>query len=197
MIYLICMTVFALAFWIKGGVIEHHFPNYERARDKNHFTRFLLSHKTIAIFIILIFSIATFSHPLLAVTVTLGWWASIVPSLGEEHGAIGYLKRAAQSYLDDSITHRGRMYDVKKGLQRGIFGGAAMTIGAGVPSLLSGNVLPAEILYFILSSLLYVPCVWIGATLYHLVTGRESWSWSEPLIGAVVYGLPIAMFMSA
>lgn len=124
----------------------------------------------------------------------IGWLAAVAPSMGEENGAIGRVGHAWGEYLEwmpkvkdiDFFGQtlfsysEGRMYGIKKGVQRGVWMGAMMAFALGST-------------VFIPYSLLYVPCVFIGQELYYRLTGKDSWVLTEPLIGLFVFGLPIAL----
>ena len=45
------------------------------------------------------------------------------------------------------------------------------------------------------ASLLFVPSVFIGQEITYRLTGRDGWALSEPLIGALVFGLGVALWI--
>lgn len=180
--YLICMTFFALAYAIKGGsgnILE----NWNKVRNSNKILERLMDGKVLSTIMVFVFAVIAFEgSEYYAVALPLAWLVAVAPSMGEEHGAIGDYKGALPGYLRQDQTHRGREYDVKKGLQRGVWMGAAMTLATGfVP--------------FIWVSLLFVPVVFLGQCIDRLVMENPGWKITEFFIGAIIYGLPMALFL--
>lgn len=201
LIYIACTAVFAALYAIKGGSGYRFFPNWNYVREKNRVYDRLLDGKVITpLLACLFFYIATgdFGH---AVLFAGAWLLAVAPSMGEEHGAIGrfdfeelgrhdtlidkikHSTTALGGYLRKDQTHRGRFYDVKKGLQRGVWMGAFMTLATGfIP--------------YICFSFLFVPCVFVGQEIGYRITGKDGWALSELIIGAVLFGLPTAIMLS-
>lgn len=101
--------------------------------------------------------------------IPLAWLVSIAPSVGEEMGA--YIGKG--QYIDKGF---GKEYGIKKGIQRGIFGGAVLTAVTGyVP--------------FIWFSLLWMPLGYVGMNMGEKFK-FNGWAFSEFLIGAFCYGVP-------
>lgn len=181
MIYILSIFVFSVLYALKGGSGKTVFHNWNRVRAKNKILNFILDGKKLGFILAWLFIAAMTGDIVLAFAVAAAWLLSVAPSMGEEHGAIGRWKHSWGDYIDYSDSF-GRLYGVKKGIQRGVFIGACMALATGyVP--------------FICFSLLFVPCVYVGQEVYYRITKRDSWVWSEPLIGAVVYGIPVALWL--
>lgn len=159
---------FAFLYFLKGSIKEL-FHNWDKAKNKNKFTKVFLSGKFLTTVLCLPFG------PLFA----LGWLAAIAPSMGEENGAIGRVKHCWGPYIEKGF---GRKYGVKKGLQRGVWMGAMMALMTGY-------------MPFIVFSFLYVPLVFIGNELYFRIKKDDSWVLTEPLIGFFIFGIPAALFL--
>lgn len=195
MIAAILTVIFcALLYALKGGSGPYLFKRWAELRATNKITERLMDGKvisTIGAFLLALIGTADLvvllgergvpeysAHFFVALKFAAAWLLSVAPSMGEEHGAIGRWKHAWGEYVELGL---GRSYGVKKGIQRGVWIGAIMTLATGfIP--------------YIWFSFLFVPCVFIGQELYYRVTGRDSWVLSEPIIGAVVYGVPTALY---
>lgn len=188
MIYLV---FFAIVYSIKGGVLER-FKNYDRVAERSKILAFLLGGKFLSTLMVLLFGLMMFPFWWQAVALAIAWLIAVAPSMGEEHGAIGYFTTRFWRLYDNkkdafigcfieldgyNKTHRGRIYDIKKGFQRGVWMGAFMAVAM-------------TSLVFIPLSLLFVPLVFIGQTLNRLILKRDGWTLAEPLIGAVLFGVP-------
>lgn len=185
---LITIAFFGLAYAIKGASVF----DFSRIRAKSKILERLFDGKVLSSIMVWVYGIIVFEGDVLyPIALTLAWLAAVAPSMGEEHGAIGYFSTRYWKFQDTLInrikscfveldgyksTYRGRMYDVKKGLQRGVWMGAVMAYTTGE-------------LMFIPLSLLFVPAVWIGQGLNRLILKRDGWTLAEPLIGAAVFGI--------
>ncbi len=195
----IIIALFALFYALKGGSGKTLFPWWEKFRASNVFTERLLDGKVISTIGVFIFGLfaqletisingGAFGVPEYtldlhgAIFLAVAWLLAVAPSLGEEHGAIGRVGHAWGSYVTSPNVF-GREYGVKKGLQRGVWMGACMALVTGfIP--------------FICTSLLFVPAVFIGQEITFRLTGRDGWALSEPIIGAAVFGLGVALWLS-
>ena len=205
---------FALAYAIKGGAGHYFFTNYDR---ENPISNKLTS--AIGVFLFLSFitvfyqvNIGLGNHAWQSVLfVTLAWLVSIAPSLGEEYGALlgrkdekygKWMPRVKSFRLPKwlgrflfehtnfiTVTEtgykitwvEGHEYGAKKAVQRGVFIGACMTTATGyVP--------------FIWFSLAFVPLAWLCLN-FAPRKWLNPWAWSEVAIGAVCYGVPMAMMI--
>ncbi len=193
---LIVCGIFAFLYALKGGSGSTLFPWWKKFRETNKITERLLDGKVIstlgAFLFALLFNAKTVSlnggafgvpeytvQTVIALLFALGWLASVAPSMGEEHGAVGRWGNSWGEYVTKGF---GRKYGVKKALQRGVWIGACMVLATGfIPYL-----------YF---SLLFVPCVFIGQELGYRVTGKEGWALAEPIIGGFVYGIATSMWI--
>lgn len=173
---LIIILFFAIAYAVKGGSMNV-LKNWDRLRDKSKILDTVLDGKILSTLMVFVFSAIYFEpHGWLPFLVPLAWLAAVAPSMGEEHGAVGDYKGALPVYLERAITKRGRLYDAKKALQRGVWMGACMTLATGST-------------LFILTSLLFIPAIWVGQSINLLVLRQHGWTLAEPIIGASVFGL--------
>lgn len=201
-IYLISMAAFAVFYALKGGSGPFFFKNWHYVRDKNKFFDRLLDGKVISTILAFLF-IAAFTANLTdlqtaqdpavykillwpSLLFAAGWLLSVAPSMGEEHGAIGTSQGGWGPYIDalrpDGRKYFGRTYGIKKGIQRGIWIGAIMAAFTGY-------------LPFVFWSLAFVPAVFIGQEIWWRWRGSNSWALSEPIIGALCYGIPTAGYI--
>lgn len=176
---MIYIFLFALAYALKGGVLEL-FRNYERVRENSRILAALLNAKFLSIFPVLAAGLIYMDVWWQPVAILIAWLVAIAPSMGEEHGAVGDFKGALPAYLERGISDRGRSYDIKKALQRGVWMGACFAVATWNP-------------VFILTSLLFIPCIWAGQSLNYLILRERGWTLAEPLIGAVCIGLGFLM----
>lgn len=178
MIYaILCGILYA----IKGGSLVYFVKGWDKIREESSILNFTLSSKVLStVGAIIIGAIGT-GNVTQGVLIGLAWLVAVAPSMGEEHGAIGDYKGALPAYMERSITVRGRKYDVKKGIQRGVWMGAAFTLVTGYTG-------------FIVASLLFVPCVWVGQSLNRIILKTSGWALAEPLIGVIVIGMPLAIY---
>jgi hypothetical protein len=170
--------LFAVLYAIKGGS-GNVFKNWNKVRERSKVLNVLMGGKFLSTLIVFLFAaLISGGQPELAIFIPLAWIIGVSPSMGEESGAIGRIGEAHGEYIE----YFDRRYGILKGIQRGVFMGACMTVATGyVP--------------FILFSLLFVPCTFIGQDIYYRITGKDSWVLAEPLIGALVYGLPMALWL--
>lgn len=197
MIYFICIIVFGILYSIKGGSAPYFFANWRGVREKNWIYNRILDGKilsTLGAFVFALFAtsdlvmllgdkgVPEYTLNFLPSTLFAGaWLLSVAPSMGEEHGAIGTTRHGWGEYVEYSQGF-GRVYGIKKAVQRGVWIGAIMALGTGyIP--------------YILFSFLFVPCVFVGQEAYYRFTSKDSWVLSEPIIGAVIYGVPTALWL--
>lgn len=171
------MAAFALFYRVKGGIVDSLFKNTLALRARSKVYDALLSSKFISYVLLLAFlgglySQGYFEWPFIAL-VLIGWAASIAPSHGEEYGVIVY-EGPHKDY-----NGFGRPYGLKKAIQRGVFGGACMTLFTGS-------------IWFIPFGLLFIPCVWVS---YKIRKEGEWWPLSEWLYGALGYGIPFGLWI--
>lgn len=174
---LICAVLYA----IKGGS-GNILKNWNKVREKSRILDRILDGKFLSTFLMGVFSIFITQDGVLTLALMAAWLVAVSPSMGEEHGAIGDHKGMLPAYLERDITVRGRKYDVKKGIQRGVWMGAAFTLVTGYTG-------------FIVASLLFVPCVYIGQCLNRIVLKVPGWTLAEPLIGGIVIGVPLGIYL--
>ncbi|NQZ14311.1 MAG: hypothetical protein HRT94_05760 [Alphaproteobacteria bacterium] len=193
MIYVFIMAIFAIMYAVKGGS-GNVLKNWNEVRHRNKVFETLMDGKILSTIMAFVFGlIATADLTLLknadgvpeyalnvlpAALFALGWLLSVAPSMGEEHGAVGRIGKAWGGYLDRGFD---RDYGIKKAIQRGVFIGAVMALVTGyIP--------------YICFSVFFVPCIFIGQELNYRVLRKEGWTLAEPIIGAVVYGIPSALW---
>ena len=192
MIELLTIAFFGLAYAIKGASVF----DFTKIRAKSKILERLFDGKVLSTIMVGIFGIVTYEgNDLYPLILMAAWLLAVSPSMGEEHGAIGYFSLRYWRFHDTLLnrikacfveldgyksTYRGRMYDVKKGLQRGVWMGAVMAFA-------TGN------LMFIPLSLLFVPAVFIGQGINRLILKRDGWTLAEPIIGAAVFGIGMAI----
>lgn len=174
LIVLICGVLYA----IKGGSGASVFKNWNRTRAKNKLLDRMLDGKVLSALGMFVLAVVLTGELYYALALPAAWLLAVSPSMGEEHGAIGDHKEWWGPYR---LKQFGREYGIKKGIQRGVFMGAAFTLVTGfVP--------------FIAFSALFVPLVWVGQSLNRIILKEAGWTLAEPLIGAVVVGVPLAMW---
>lgn len=187
--------IFAILFAIKGGS-GNIFTNWNHVRQKNKLLNFLLDGKVLSTILVWIVITAWTADAILAVKIALAWLIAVAPSMGEEHGAIGRIGHAWGPYVQWMPTlerkelfgclftyREGRMYGFKKALQRAVWIGAALTVATGYTP-------------FILFALCcYVPAVFIGQQFNWMIFKSDGWTLAEPLIGLLVIGIPMALYI--
>ena len=175
LIVLICGFLYA----IKGGSGASLFKNWNYVRGKNKLLDRLLDGKTASTLGMIVMAIILTGDVYYALALPVAWLLAVAPSMGEEHGAIGDYKEWWGPYR---LKQFGRDYGIKKGIQRGVFMGALFTLVTGFTP-------------FILFSGLFVPLVWMGQSLNRLILKEPGWTLAEPLIGAFVVGVPLALWV--
>lgn len=105
-----------------------------------------------------------------AILIVMLSYVFVLMSMGEEIGCIGTYRLWWGKYRDRGFT---RSYGIKKGLQYGAFMGAPLAI-------LTESWLPW------LAGLAFVPCYFIGQSIYHRIHGVPSVAYGEPIWGAVI-----------
>jgi len=181
------ILVFGVLYAIKGGSGASVFKNWNEQRDKKKVLDIVLDGKILSTILAFAFTAAVTKDLSLSLAIAAAWLASCAPSMGEEHGAVGDYKGPWGPYMlytkPDGKLQFGQSYGVKKAVQRGILFGAAFTLATGY-------------LPFILASLLFVPAIYVGQCLNRLVLKVPGWTLAEPLIGGLVVGLPIGLFLA-
>jgi len=197
--FTIITALFGLFYALKGGSGPSIFPWWERIRGKNKITERLLDGKVISTALVFVFALFATAETISAngglygvpeyafqfLPATLfaaAWLLAVAPSMGEEHGAIGRIGKAWGAYIKAEKSF-GREYGIKKGLQRGVWMGAFMALATGYAG-------------FIVASLLFVPAVFVGQQLSWMLFKRDGWVLAEPIIGALVFGVPTALWLS-
>lgn len=179
MIYaILCGILYA----IKGGSLAYFVKGWNKIREESLIFDVLLDGKVLSTVGAIILGAVGTGNVTDGVMIGLAWLIAVSPSMGEEHGAIGDYKGALPNYLERDMTVRGRKYDVKKGIQRGVFMGAAFALATGFTG-------------FIVASLLFIPCVYIGQSLNRLILKVPGWTLAEPLIGGIVIGVPLGIYL--
>lgn len=187
MIEYLAIPLFAAAYAIKGGQWDDNPISHKLASAGSVFI-------TLCFYTVYTQSnLGVLDSTLLSIlAITLAWIVAVSPSVGEEYGAL--LGRTDEKYgkwMPKTKTKRifgkdfnwieGHEYGVKKGIQRGVFMGALMTLATGY-------------IGFILASFTFVPLAWLALN-YAPKKYLDPWGWSEVLIGAVCFGVPFALMM--
>lgn len=183
---LACATLYA----IKGGSLNV-FKNWNRLRKKNALNDFVLDGKVLSTLLFWALVVSVTADGVLATKLAVAWLISVAPSMGEEHGAIGDHQGAWGPYVERMPTlkrfgplaiREGRDFGIKKGIQRGLVFGAAFTLAAGD-------------VIFLWWCIAFVPAVFIGQCIHKLVFKQNGWALAEPIIGAAVVGVPLAIYV--
>ena len=169
---------------LKGGSGKHVFTNWAEVRHRNRIFERLLDGKVISTLCLFTALMVVTFDVYLSLAMSIAWLAAVAPSMGEEHQAIGHSTHWGGAYKMHEADF-GRMYGVKKGLQRGVWMGACFAIVTGyVP--------------YLCFSLLFVPMVYIGQDLRARHTGNRhavDWCYAEFLIGAICIGVPTGLYL--
>lgn len=195
---LFILTVCAASYAVKGGWLAKLFPKVNKLRRSNLFYDTVLDGKFVATGLMVFLGFVLYAEaqtrtaelgvPYYETDVIRGllfgaaFILSVAPSMGEENGAIGRTGLCWGPYVDNPDDF-GRSYGIKKGIQRGVFIGAVMTLATGS-------------LAYIPFSALYVPLIFVTQELHWQFKREDSWAWSEPAIGLVMYGIPTALAFS-
>lgn len=172
------ILVCACAYAIKGGS-GNILKNWNYVRDKNKIYDRLLDGKVLSTIVMFVVAgVGTGWDMYMTCAIALAWLVSVAPSIGEENGSIGDHNGAWGTYIERGFP---RDYGIKKGVQRGLVFGAAF---AAVTSDIN----------FIWFSLAFVPATFIGQCLNYLVLKKRGWTLAEPIIGAIVVGVPLGIY---
>ena len=123
----------------------------------------------ISVFGAFVFFMASIESTHTALLCTFGFLFILV-SMGEEAGAVGDYKGAWGPYIEKGF---GRNYGIKKSIQYGVY-------GVGVIGIALGSFYPW------LAGASFPLCYWIGSSFYRYIHGARSWTYAEPLWGAVL-----------
>jgi hypothetical protein len=174
------IVFFSMMYAVKGGS-GNIFKNWDSIRARNEVLDRLLDGKVLSTLLIWSVVTALTANGWEGAKWAAAWLLAVTPSMGEEHGAIGRLKKSWGPYINKGF---GRSYGIKKGLQRGVWMGACMAVATGFTP-------------FLWASLLFVPTVFIGQEINWHLYQTNGWRAAEPLIGAVVFGVPAALYFYA
>lgn len=151
----------------------------EIIREKNKVFDAVLDGKvltTIGAFLLWLFVSGSVPHA--------GWFAAfwllgVAPSMGEEAQGIGGYRGGQHGIY---ALADGKMYGFKKGIQRGIFNGVCVAIGAaGLTTDIS--------IWPILAGALFSPVYWLAISFEQWRVKTKlwgSWHWAEPIYGAIL-----------
>ena len=170
---------FSFVYALKGASIPWIADKMDGMRARSKALGFVFSADFTASFLVFLFTLLAVTSLQDAALVAVAFWLACAPSMGEEHGAVGRLGDCWGEYIAKGF---GRTYGVKKAVQRGVWIGACMTAVTGyVP--------------FIWCSLLFVPAVFVGQELHYRIFKQNGWAVAEPIIGAVVFGVPFCLWL--
>lgn len=186
---LLTMIVFSAAYAIKGGQLRYVFSGMDKLRTENKVLDRLLDGKILSTFLVIFFlsfvtvnwqvNVGLFQNASLSIfSIAVAWLLAIAPSVGEEYGAI----IGNGPYVDHKADF-GRLYGLKKGIQRGMWSGAIMALATGfVP--------------FLWAALAFMPLASVSLTAGRR-WGFDGWAVSEMLIGGVCFGIPMGMYLGS
>jgi hypothetical protein len=167
--------IFAVLYAVKGG--QHKFiPGVTKLRKSGKVWDRLLDGKTVSTLGAFLFGLWIL-NPLGALFLAFAWLIAVAPSVGEEIGAVGGYRGGWGPYLEKGF---GRSYGAKKAAQRGVWMGAAFALALGST-------------WPVLTSLLFVPCVWFGVSIEQFRHERVDVDWhiAEILVGGLCIGLGV------
>ncbi len=173
---MIYIVIFSLLHMIKGGLLVS-IPAVENAIKKPVF-KYVFDGKIVSSLVCIPVCILAGFPEWQAMIFAAAWWVSMSPSLGEEIGAIGGYKGV---WLDldgnEDYTIKNTEGGWKKGVQRGIFTGAILSLAAWNPLLvIAGATFPV--------------CVWCGISIGQLYSGNiqehKGWRIYEGIFGAAI-----------
>lgn len=154
------------------------------------FAKWFLDGSVISLFIVFVYAAMTIPD-LNAALLLAASWMLIWSSMGEEAGAIGDYKGGWGQYVDSTRPDgrlsfkNGRAYGVKKGIQYGVMFGAGMSMAVGSWTLW-------------IAAATFPICYFLGSSLHQWLKGTRSWTYAEPLYGAVIglaYGLAMKGYL--
>lgn len=105
------------------------------------------------------------------------WFAGWTMSIGEEVGAVGRFKKQWGEYIDWLGPVKGKLFGWKKGLQRGAFLGACLSLA--MYSIPYGEII-------IIACALFPAIYFLGNELYYKINKTDSWLYAEIIYGAVI-----------
>jgi len=178
MIY-VAVIIFAIAYAIKGGWIGK-IQGWDEWRDSQPIAiQKITGGKFISALLVFVFLLLSSFDPVYAVVMLAAWLLAVSPSMGEEAGAIGRwgtwwgdYRVAVYPNTDKFVFNRS--YGVLKGVQRGVWMGAVFTVAG------------ATALSIPIMGLGFVAAHFAGQELYYRLHKRDSWAYSEPMIGALI-----------
>lgn len=174
---MISAIFFALMMMIKGGWHWHLTIWRKDGRwihledlDRGVLGFFLDGSRLSTITVLIVVSVLI--DPLQGLAFALAWFIGNIASMGEEAGAIGPPPRGP--YIENGF---GQRYGVLKGLQRGIYLGALLTLSTFVTE-------PSP--WFIVAGASFPVCYFAGQSLQWKIHKTTSWAYAEPIYGAVI-----------
>ena len=176
MYYLLCIPLFSVLYALKGGWHARLFPKLLEFMKRNPVADFFLDGTRLSTALC-----ATALAPLAGVQTAcifaVAWLLAVAPSVGEEAGGIGDYKENWGPYAENFEDS----YAWKKGLQRGAYAGALLSLASGYTG-------------FILAGLSFPAVYFAGSSVYRYFHGRRSWAYAEPLYGGIM-GIAAAMWL--
>ncbi|MET3414769.1 hypothetical protein [Methylobacterium sp. 1030] len=169
---MIPVLVFAALMAIKGGWLGR-IPGWTAFQNSNMATERIFDGSIISACLAGLY-VGMIHDPLAGVAFALAWFTGNAPSMGEEAGAIGTYRRGWGDYVEAGFP---RSMGWKKGLQRGVFLGACLTL----PTFLDD---PSP--WFILAGALFPAVYWAGQSLHYAFHKTDSWAYAEPIYGAAL-----------
>ncbi len=182
----------AIFYAIKGGSMNV-FKNWNRLREKNALLNRVLDGKVLSTVLFWVMVVSVTADGVIATKLAIAWLISVAVHMGKEHGAIGDHQGAWGPYVEWMPTlerfgpfsiREGRDFGIKKGIQRGLVFGAAFALAT-------------EDTIFLWWCLAFVPAVFIGQCIHKMIFKQNGWALAEPIIGASVVGVPLAIYVGA
>lgn len=186
MTIVLIITIFAALYAIKGGW-HWRIKFLTVIKDKLPFIKWFVDGTQLSSFLAAV-TVGLYTDPIAGALFGLAWWLGVMPSMGEEAGAVGRWGHAWGQYIRSIDPKDGkpafdRSYGIKKAIQRGVFLGALLTLVTGyTPFIIAGATFP--IAYF------------IGTSFAYYVLKQDGWAPAEPLYGAFL-GIAAAYYMGA
>lgn len=170
-----CALAFSALYLIKGGA-HFRIPVIGNAAQKPFF-RYVFDNRLLSSLLCIPVCIIAGLPEWQAVIVAAAWFVANLPSIGEEIGAIGGYKGNWPSESEEDYVILTKAGGWKKGIQRGVFTGAVLSLFAWNPLI-------------VMAGALFPIIVWCSYSVTQLITGKvrneEGWVLYEALFGAAL-----------
>lgn len=176
------IAFFSFMVALKGGLIGHVFKQFGKEekwkafKEQNIVTNFVLDGSFLSA-VASGFFIGAHTGWLVGLLFAIAWFTGWAMSIGEEVGAIGRLKLNWGPYVKWLGASEAREFGWKKGLHRGTFLGACL-------SLAMYSIAHNEII--ILVAALFPATYFLGNEIYYRIHKSDSWFYAEFIFGAII-----------